>query len=79
MSSPKKLDSAIIEPISAEQPAGRDLNTFQEWADISKALREAREQEGETAVQHWRKVSELCSQTIQYQSKDLRIARDLSA
>ena len=77
MSSPKKLDSAIIEPISAEQPAGRDLNTFQEWADISKALREAREQEGETAVQHWRKVSELCSQTIQYQSKDLRIARDL--
>ena len=77
MSSPKKLDPAILEPISPEQPAGRDLATSQEWADIRKALREAREEEGETAVQHWRKVSELCSQTIQYQSKDLRIGRDL--
>ena len=77
MSSPKTLESAILDPISPEEPAGHDIRSTQDGVEISRALRDARAEEGDTAVHQWRKVFELCSQAIRFQSKDLRIARDL--
>src|SRR5688572_8276789 len=70
----------LLAPVSAEQPAGRNM----EYEQVYNEIREARESDpdylpqGEWATElrkaDWSKVVRLSSQVLQKESKDLQVA-----
>jgi len=85
MPTPRVISDDLLVPISADKPAGEDLQATQEWVDLMKARPNPYEvadkgiwEPVESSNSGWAVLSGLASAAIQRRSKDLRIAIPLT-
>ena len=80
MATAPQLSNALLDPISAEHPAGEDLRWTPEWDRIKEARRADDDLDSgkwakkERKVADWRLVQQLTTEILEKRSKDLQLA-----
>ena len=80
MATAPQLSDALLDPISAEHPAGEDLRWTPDWDRIKEARRADDDLDSgkwakkERKVADWRLVQQLTTQILEKRSKDLQLA-----
>ncbi len=80
MATAPQVSNALLDPISAEKPAGEDLRWTPEWDRIKEARRADDDLDSgqwakkERKASDWRQVRELTTEALEKRSKDLQLA-----
>src|ERR1044072_7546514 len=80
MATAPQVSNALLDPISAEKPAGEDLRWTPEWDRIKEARRADDDLDSgqwakkERKSADWRQVRELTTEALVKRTKDLQLA-----